>query len=223
MKPSILYLSILALFGTSCSGVSKSDDKQQEKTNLIGNSDSAMGYTFSKLLNKKIRIFEEGIRVLSATDAQATSAGYIVFAKDSSKVELFLPEETVILDKRTSGNNTPVWNVEDDDTYSLRLCNQDWMLTRRGKIMYCTTGLENVIQAKFTSKDSKKNIDISFFNAADVAQITLDGVNHVLYRYLTASGYGYKNPFIDIRGKGKDMTLTDLSTGKAENFTEIKK
>lgn len=60
----------------------------------------------------------------------------------------------------------------------------------------------------------------SFFTQAGVAQIAYQGVNHVLYQYRTASGYGYKNPFVDIRGKGKEVTLTDLATGKTCQFSE---
>lgn len=109
---------------------------QFKKQNLIGGSDAAMGYTFSKVLNKKIRIFESGIKVLSTTDPQATLAGYLVFADDSSKVELFLPEQTVILDKRTRPNGTSVWNVEDDDTFMVEKSNGEWIVTRRGKLLY---------------------------------------------------------------------------------------
>ena len=54
---------------------------------VIGGSDVAMGYTYSKVLDKKIRIFEEGCRLLSATDPNATMAAYSVFSADSSKVE----------------------------------------------------------------------------------------------------------------------------------------
>lgn len=194
---------------------------QYKKINLIGGSDSAMGYKFSTLLNKKIRIFEEGVRLLSATDSQATSAGYAVFAEDSSKVELFLPEQTVILDRRTRPDGTSVWNQEDDDTYSLQLLNEEWMITRRGMVLYISSGLENVIHAEFTG-ESGKNLSVSFFNTAEMAQVSFDGISHVLYQYRTASGYGYKNPFIDIRGKGKELTLTDLSTNVKEKFVETK-
>lgn len=193
---------------------------QYIKTNLIGGSDAAMGYQFSKLLNKKIRVFEEGIRMLSATDAQATSAGYVVFAEDSSKVELFLPDQTVILDRRVRPDGTSVWNVEDDDTFSLQYSGREWLITRRGKILFSSTGFENIIQAKFKGKDGKI-LSVSFFSEAEAAQVSYDGIDYVLYQYRTASGYGYKNPFIDIRGKGKELTLTDMSTDKKEEYIEV--
>lgn len=192
---------------------------QYTKLELIGGSDAAMGYTFSDVLQKKIRIFEEGMRVLSATNSLSSFAGYAVFAEDSSKVELFLPEQTVVLDRRTRPDRTFVWNVEDDDTYMLQQCNDEWLVTRRGKVLYSSTGFENIIQTEFAS-DSGRKMSVSFFKTAGVALVSVDGIDHVLYQYRTASGYGYKNPFIDIRGKGTELTLTDFATNKDERFME---
>lgn len=110
--------------------------KSDKRENLIGGSDAAKGYTYSEVLGKKIRIFEEGIRVLSATDSNATMAGYCVFSEDSSRVELFLPEIKVVLDRRVRPNGTPVWNVEDDDTFMLEYSDSKWLVTRRGKLLY---------------------------------------------------------------------------------------
>ncbi len=194
---------------------------QYKKQQLIGGTDAAMGYTYSKVLDKKIRIFEEGVKVLSATDPQATSAGYMVFAADSSKVELFLPEMSVVLEKRSRPDGTSVWNVEDDDSFMVEKCNDEWIITRRGKVLYSSTGFENIIQTTFVGK-SGKTISVSFFQTAELAQVTTDGVNHVLHQYRTASGYGYRNAFIDIRGKGDELTLTDLSDNKSETFVENK-
>lgn len=102
----------------------------------IGGSDAAMGYTYSKVLDRKIRIFEEGIRVHSATDPEATLAGYVVFAPDSARVEVFLPEVTVVLDRRVRPDGSPVWNVEDDDTYQVERKEGHWLVTRRGRLLF---------------------------------------------------------------------------------------
>lgn len=185
---------------------------------LIGGSDAAMGYTYSKVLDKKIRIFEEGCRLLSATDPNVTMAAYSVFSADSSKVELFLPGGAVVLDKRVRPDGTAVWNVEDDDTYMVEKCNDEWLVTRRGKLLYVTSGTENTINAEFTGKGGE-NLFVTFFNNAGVAQMNYNGVDYLLYQYRTASGYGYKNAFADIRGKGKNMTLT-LAGSESIEFTE---
>lgn len=191
-------------------------DAQPER---IGGSDAAKGYTYSKVLDKKIRIFEAGMRVLSATDPQATVAGYVVFPQDSSKAEVFLPEETVVLERRSRPDGSSVWNVEDDDTYMLEKQAGEWLITRRGQVLYASTGCNNVINTVFAGEGGE-TFNASFFTQAGVAQIAFQGVNHVLYQYRTASGYGYKNPFVDIRGKGKEVTLTDLATGKSYRFSE---
>ena len=40
-----------------------------------------------------------------------------------------------------------------------------------------------------------------------------NGVYSLLRQYRTASGYGYKNPVFDLRGKGQEAVLTTLSDG----------
>ena len=87
MKRNFICLAALLLLMSCGSKQAKSPDKAEAP---IGASDAAQGYTYSKVLDKKIRIFEEGARVLSATDPQATMAGYVVFPSDSSKAEVFL-------------------------------------------------------------------------------------------------------------------------------------
>lgn len=186
---------------------------------LIGGSDAAKGYTYSKVLDKKIRIFEEGNRLLSATDSNATMAAYSVFSDDSSKVELFLPGGAVVLDKRVRPDGTAVWNVEDDDTYMVEKYNDEWLVSRRGRLLYATSGTENTINAEFTGKGGE-NLFVTFFNNAGVAQMYYNGVDYLLYQYRTASGYGYKNAFADIRGKGKAMTLTLAGSESVIEFTE---
>ena len=147
---------------------------ENQEGQLIGGSDAAMGYTYSKVLDKKIRIFEEGCRLLSATDPNVTMAAYSVFSADSSKVELFLPGGAVVLDKRVRPDGTAVWNVEDDDTYMVEKCNDEWLVTRRGKLLYVTSGTENTINAEFTGKGGE-NLFVTFFNNAGVAQMNYNG------------------------------------------------
>ena len=42
----------------------------------------------------------------------------------------------------------------------------------------------------------------------------------LLSQYRTASGYGYKNTILDLRGKGKEATLTRSTDGKTFQLTE---
>lgn len=218
MKRHYFFLAASLLLISCGSKQAKNTDAE---TAPIGGSDAAMGYTYSKVLDKKIRIFEDGMRMLSTIDPQATTAAFAVFPSDSSKVELFMPEETVVLEKRVRPDGTAVWNVEDDDTYMFERCASEWLVSRRGKVLYASTGCENKRQAEFVGKQGEA-LSAIFFTTAGLAQIRYDGVDYLLRQYVTASGYGYKNPFVDIRGKGQDMTLTFSAEGKSIAFTEKK-
>lgn len=125
----------------------------------------------------------------------------------------------VVLEKRVRPDGSAVWNVEDDDSYMLEKSNDEWIVSRRGKVVYSSTGFENIIKADFKNNKGEQ-LSAKFFTKAGVAQVTYLGVDYLLYQYVTASGYGYKNSFIDIRGKGKDMTLTFVGKDSSVEFTE---
>ena len=55
---------------------------------------------------------------------------------------------------------------------------------------------------------------------AGIAQLLVDGTYSLLKQYRTASGYGYKNPIYDLRGKGQEATLTNLMDGKKTQLKE---
>lgn len=196
--------------------------RQQDKPVRIGADEASTGYTWSEALQKKIRIFETGQKVLSATDAQATSAAFLVFTADSSKVEVFLPDaEKQMLDKRVRPDGTAVWNVEDDDTYQVQQSGDSWIVSRRGKLLYCTSGTKDRIQAVYAAGDGTE-IPVQFYPSAEVVQLYIDGQNMLLFQYRTGSGYGYKNPMADLRGKGTEAILTLLSSGKKIQLKEKK-
>ena len=193
--------------------------KQSGDKELSGGDDAATGYTWSDVRQEKIRIFEVGEKVLSATDPEATSAGFLVFQADSARVELFLPEQKTVLDRRQRPDGTPVWNVEDDDTYLVERNEGQWLVSRRGRLLYLTDGTKNRIEATFqTDKDSEVNV--TFYTQAGIAQLLVDGTYSLLKQYRTASGYGYKNPIYDLRGKGQEATLTNLMDGKKTQLKE---
>lgn len=98
---------------------------------------SSAGYQWSELLQDCIRVWEVGVAITPVDDT--TKAGYIVFKKDSTKVELFLPINNganVILDIRKSSNGAAVWNVEHDDTFNLKQTNGKWELWKRDKLVF---------------------------------------------------------------------------------------
>ena len=101
---------------------------------------AAAGYTWSEIRNKCIRVFEDGIRVNPVNDPRATTSAFIIFSIDSLKAEIFLPdqEEHPILSKRILPNGKYAWNMEDDDTYNIRFTENQWIIEKRGKILYST-------------------------------------------------------------------------------------
>ncbi|HJG74755.1 MliC family protein [Alistipes ihumii] len=167
------------------------------------------GYVWSQVREECIRPFEAGIRMAPAAEPDATTAAYIVFAEDSSRAELFLPDgqKTEILDRRTLPGGGSAWNVEDDDTKNVRLANGRWIIEQRGKTLY--EQYEAPITTLFEGTDGKSRrrfrVEVRF--SAGRAEVTLDGTVFDLPQYPTGSGYGYGNDIADFRGKGTHATL----------------
>ena len=166
--------------------------------------------------------FSDTLAILSLqqdTLTQATQAGFLVFATDSSKVEVFLPDTKVILDRRVRPDGIAVWNVEDDDTYQVQACADSWIVSRRGRLLYNTHGTDKKIETSFLTEE-KTEIPVAFYPHEALAEVCLDGQYMLLSQYRTASGYGYKNTILDLRGKGKEATLTRSTDGKTFQLTE---
>ena len=130
-----------------------------------------------------------------------------------SQIELFLPDDKVVLDRRQRPDGTSVWNQEDDDTYLVEQSEGKWLVSRRGLLLYATEGMEDALQATFLTDDNQE-IQAVFYQRAGVVQLMFDTEKILLKQYRTASGYGYSNPLYDLRGKGREALLTRLSDGK---------
>lgn len=61
---------------------------------------------------------------------------------------------------------------------------------------------------------------MAFYPHEALAEVCLDGQYMLLSQYRTVSGYGYKNTILDLRGKGKEATLTRSTDGKTFQLTE---
>lgn len=99
---------------------------------------ASAGYTWSEVRQECIRLFETGIKLHSATDENATLAAYVVFAADSLKAEVFLPETEVhpVLDRRQLPDGGYAWNQEDDDTLNVRMKDGKWVIEKRQEVLY---------------------------------------------------------------------------------------
>ena len=103
---------------------------------------ASAGYRWSRVQQRCIRPFEEGVRLLPVEDPQDSSAvlaATVVFSADSLRAEVLLPdgETSLVLDRRTLPSGGYAWNIEDDDTYNVRRDEQGkWTVSRRGKVLF---------------------------------------------------------------------------------------
>ena len=103
---------------------------------------ASAGYRWSRVQQRCIRPFEEGVRLLPVEDPQDSSAvlaATVIFSIDSLRAEVLLPggETSPVLDRRTLPSGGYAWNIEDDDTYNVRRDEQGkWTVSRRGKVLF---------------------------------------------------------------------------------------
>ena len=80
------------------------------------------------------------------------------------------------------------------------------------KIIFATGNKDKLREIKEILSDC--DVDIRSMKEAGInVDIVEDGIYSLLRQYRTASGYGYKNPVFDLRGKGQEAVLTTLSDG----------
>lgn len=141
--PALLFVGLL----TGCGSGNRTSQTAAETADTTftvgGDRDGhgcigSAGYTWSEVRQECIRPFEAGVRMLSATDPEATLCAYLVFSADSAQAELFLPdrETTEVLDRRNLPAGGHAWNVEDDDTFNVRRTADRWIIERRGTTLY---------------------------------------------------------------------------------------
>lgn len=94
------------------------------------------GYVWSEVAGDCVRLFESGVRVQSLSGGD--EAAYVVFAPDSSRVQLFFSDgrADVVLDRRALPSGGYAWNVEDDATMNVTLTQGLWTVSRRGRLLY---------------------------------------------------------------------------------------
>ncbi len=141
--PALLFVGLL----TGCGSGNRTSQTAAETADTTftvgGDRDGhgcigSAGYTWSEVRQECIRPFEAGVRMLSATDPEATLCAYLVFSADSAQAELFLPdrETTEVLDRRNLPAGGHAWNIEDDDTFNVRRTADRWIIERRGTTLY---------------------------------------------------------------------------------------
>lgn len=141
--PALLFVGLLTGCGSG-NRTSQTTAETADTTFTVGSDRDghgcigSAGYTWSEVRQECIRPFEAGVRMLSATDPEATLCAYLVFSADSAQAELFLPdrETTEVLDRRNLHAGGHAWNIEDDDTFNVRRTADRWIIERRGTTLY---------------------------------------------------------------------------------------
>lgn len=111
MKYIVAFMGFMAVLSACHMNKAKVEDEEsrepEEQVLTGGDKDAhgcigSAGYTWSKVRQDCIRLFEIGVKLKDRKNANATSAAFLVFAADSLKAELFLPtaDAGIILDKQ---------------------------------------------------------------------------------------------------------------------------
>lgn len=146
-----MYKKIFRYFGlmlgliiaVSCTSKSQ-ENKSVEPSDIVvgGDRDShgcigSAGYQWSEVLKDCIRPFESGVRLATCIDTTSTSAAYLVFSPDSSKIEAFLPYEEIppVLKKEVTDGDE-MWKCEDHRRYAVRRPDGKWTIYKDGKWLF---------------------------------------------------------------------------------------
>lgn len=97
----------------------------------------AAGYQWSEVRKDCIRIFEDGIQLVSATDKNSSFAAYAVFSPDSSLVEMFIPgvdKNPVLRKQGTAG----YWSENPKFMGAYNFANENgvWVLSQANRDLY---------------------------------------------------------------------------------------
>ena len=137
-------LCVSTLFmGCVANSSSQQKEKGQTEKALVGNDRdnhgciASAGYQWSELLKDCIRPFEKGTRMKSSDEDQTTAA-YMVFSNDSTKVELFLPKEKShpILNRKTTLDGETSWSDQNEDLWSVRCIKSIWGIYYNNEIRF---------------------------------------------------------------------------------------
>ena len=95
------------------------------------------------------------------------------------------------------------------------------VIEQRGNTIYVQDPYPINVVFDGTDGKTKKRYRIDVVFEPDLARVTLDGTVFDLTQYVTADGFGYKNDMMDLRGKGREATLT-MRDGLILSLTERK-
>lgn len=143
MKNLLIVFASAFLVSSCNSSVSNSNSVEvTDTTRIVGNDADAhgckgsAGYTWSVIKNECIRPWENTLQLLPINheDSSAIITASVIFSTDSTKVELFMANETenLVLDKTENGYALKT----ELSIFELILENNIWTIIKSGKAIY---------------------------------------------------------------------------------------
>ncbi len=141
IKANFIRFSCLLLicFGVTNSLQAQIDSARQK--HIVGNDQDShgckpsAGYTWSKVLNTCVRVWEAGTRLSPAdTSLNKTFVATVIFSPDKKQAEIYVPgiRESLLLEGMVNPENIMYW---DDGEWMIKINNQI-QLFRKGKLLY---------------------------------------------------------------------------------------
>ena len=94
---------------------------------------ASAGYTWSSVAGDCLRLWEAGVRLQNAQDAQATASAFVIISADGSLTELFLPQGEPVVLNRTITPDGPIWKKGD---LRLERMPDGWFLYQKDLLIY---------------------------------------------------------------------------------------
>jgi hypothetical protein len=173
------------------------------------------GYVWSRMNENCVKLFEEGVSLISVEKPELDRVIYVLFSPDSTRAELFIDQQSTDILDRQIVDGQPVWGLGENSAKSVQQVDGAWVMKQEGKIAYTHTADLGPIEARYLGSDGITRrvywVDASFYPEADRATVKVDDRVYELKQYVTGSGYGYRNADADLRGKGYEAQLTFTS------------
>jgi hypothetical protein len=113
-------------FLSACKSHEKMDGSDRDSHGCI----PSAGYTWSNVRKDCIQVFNEGVRLNNAQDTAATSSAFVVFSKDSTAAEIFLPVDG---DNPILSKVGPEWK---NKLFCVKKAADKLLLLKNNKIIY---------------------------------------------------------------------------------------
>ena len=172
----------------------------------------SVGEQWSDLLQRCIRVFEEGIR-LKDTDSTATSAAYLVLDHDGEQAELFIPSQKQGLRYHVRQHGDHVhWHANGQQQELIDFDGLYWSVKLQNKLLFFEEPERLEAIYAFGDADGEHHfVPILFDPQSNTVTLTWENKDHILPSVTVESGYLYQNA---------DFALRCIPTGSYLKFVK---